>query len=252
MTRALKLFVILSVGILSLTAFSVLTPSKTQASDCILTDVKGSLNYTADHVSDNPVTGTFENIASNPDCSDDIYVHVFGTNDTPGSGGWLDNQVYIKTETFPIPQASPSAISVTIPNTEYCWYQVDATRTSEVRIPPLYNGDDMIDYVYIQGTKKCDEGLTPTATPSAAPTLTSDNRGGGGSSSGLNTNLSSNSSSNETPKTVESIKAALGASSMPATGTFRQTLMKILLATGTTIAALGAVLYAQDKKARLA
>lgn len=250
MTLASKIFVTLSAAILAVAAFSVLFLTKAQASECIPTDVKGFLNYSGDHVSGNPVTGTFENIASNADCSDDIFIHVFGTNDSPGDGGWLNNQVHLMTQTFTIPQGSSQNIDVTISDQEYCWYQVDATRVSDVRIPPIYHGTDMIDYVYVQG-KECGGDVTPTpsatpsATPTDTPTPTPGNGGGGGGSS---SNSSSNSSNNDAPKTVESIQATMGTSTMPATGAFMNTLMNIFLAAGSMIMSLGAISYAKEKK----
>lgn len=253
MTHASKIFVYLAIAILGLATLSVLMLPKAQASDCIPTDVKGSLNYSGDHMSGNPVTGTFENIASNPDCSDDIYVHVFGTNDAPTDGGWLDHQVHLKTDTFTIPQASSSAIEVSIPESNYCWYQVDATRTSDVKVPPIYNGDDMIDYVYVQGPENCgDVTPTPTATPSASPTPTnSNNNGGGSSSSSSSSSSNSNASNNEAPKSVASIQAAMGTSTMANTGEFTNTFMNFLLSTGMIVSSLGAISYVQDKKAKL-
>jgi hypothetical protein len=209
--------------------------------DCIATDVKGFLNYSGDHMSGTPVTGTFENIAADPDCGDDIYVHVFGSNNTEVNvGDWLDSQVHLDTQKFTIPQGGSQNITVILPTSDYCWYQVDATRTSDVRTPPVYNGTDMIDYVFV---KNRDCNVTPTATPSATPTPGSNN-GGGGSSS--------NASSSESPKTVESIQTTMATSTMAPTGDFLGSLMNILFGSGIMVAALGAVSYAKDKKAKLA
>lgn len=213
--------------------------SSATPTDCIATDVKGFLNYSGDHLSGDPVTGTFENIASDPDCGDDIYVHIFGSNNTePNVGDWLTSQHHVATQTFTIPQGGSQTITVNLPSSDYCWYQVDATRTSEVKTPPEYNGDNMIDYVFVKN-RDCGVTPTPTATPSATPTPGSNNGGGG-------------SSSNDTPKTVESIQATMATSTMAPTGDFLGTIMNLIFTSGMMVSALGAVSYAKDKKAKLA
>lgn len=225
------------------TASQSATPVNT--ANCIATDVKGSLNYSGDHMGTNPVTGTFQNIATDPNCGDDIYVHIFGSNNTDVNvGNWLDSQVHLDTQTFTIPQGGSQSITVNLPTSDYCWYQVDATRTSDVRIPPVYNGDDMIDYVFVKN-RDCGPTPTPTATPSATPTPTpGSNNGGGGSSS--------TSSSSESPKTVESIQATMATSTMAPTGNFLSDVMNLIFSSGIMVSALGAVSYAKDKKAKLA
>jgi hypothetical protein len=240
----------IGVGAALSTAAVLGTSAFATPADCIATDVKGSLQYTGDHLSGNPVNGSFVNVATNPDCSDDIHVHVFGTNDEPTAPGWLDNQVHVMTQTVTVPQdGADHAFQLTIPQGDYCWYQVDATRTSDVRIPPIYHGNDMVDYVYVQGRDCNTVTPTPTATPSATPTDTptptpGSNNGGGGSTS--------NSGGSSTPaKTVESIQATMGASTLAPTGGFAHNIMNVLFAAGMMIAGLGAVSYAKDKKANL-
>lgn len=209
-------------------------------SDCIATDVKGSFQYSGNHVSGNPVKGFFENIASNPTCSDDVYVHIFGSNTTPEADGWFDSQVHLATQTYTIPQGSNQNVEISLPATDYCWYQVDATRTSEVRIPPVYHGNDMIDYVFVRNAS-CDVTPTPTATPSATPT------NGPTPTPGSSNNNNSTESTSST-KTVESIQASLGTTTMPATGGFPVPVANAGLITGMIVSALGALSYAKDKK----
>lgn len=213
------------------------TPTdKPDTSDCIPTDVKGHFNYTGDHMSGNPVTGLFENIASNPNCSDDIYVHVFGTNNiVPHVGNWLGSQQHVATHTFTIPQGESKSIEVSLPESDYCWYQVDATRTSEVRTPPTYHGTDMIDYVLVKNKECNDVTPTPTATPTQGPTATP-------------TPGSSDGGSSEN-KTVESVQASINETTMAKTGTFTDFLMNGAFVTGMIVSALGALSYAKDKKA---
>jgi hypothetical protein len=242
-------------GVLGSTVFAGDVTVRTDSAECIATDVKGSIQFVGNHFSGNPVNGSFVNIASNPECSDEVYVHVFGSNDEPDSPGWLDHQFHIMSQTFTVPQDGiDMPFQLTLPHSDYCWYQVDATRTPDVRIPPYYNGDDMIEYVFVQNKEVCGE-VTPTptqtATPSATPTDTptptlGSNNGGGGSST------QSGSSSNDSPKTVESIQAALGATTLAPTGGFVGNVMNLILSTGMIVSALGAVSYAKDKKKVLA
>jgi hypothetical protein len=101
----------------------------------------------------------------------------------------------------------------------------------------------MIDYVLIKN-RDCGVTPTPTATPSATPTPTPGNNNGGGGSS-------SNSSNNESPKTVESIQATMGTSKMAPTGNFLTDIMNVIFSSGMMVSALGALSYANDKKAKL-
>lgn len=233
----------IALALYALTMPNVLTANA--SSECIPTDVKGSFEYTGNHAAANPVKGYFENIASNAECSDEVYVHIFGSNSAPESDGWFDSQNYVATQTISVDQGSNKKVEITIPQTDYCWYQVDATRTPVVRTPPTYFGDDMIDYVFVRNAA-CDVTPTPTATPSATvtpsevPTVTPTPSSNGTSSS------SSNNTS--TPKTVESIQATLGTSTMASTGMFEDNVMNLSLIAGMIVSALGAISYAKDKK----
>lgn len=253
-----------SVTALTIGAVSLLSPvifaAETIASDCIATDVKGHLNYSGNHLSGNPITGFFENIATNADCPDDVFVHIFGSNIAPESDGWFDSQSHVATHPFSIPQGSSQNIEVSVPQSDYCWYQVDATRTSEVRTPPVYHGNDMIDYVFVKNAA-CDVTPTPSATPSATPTATpsaapsdtptptpgNNNNGGGGSSTNSGTSTSSTTTT-EPAKTVAGVQAALGTTTMAGTGNFAQMVMNGAFITGMIVSALGAISYAKDKK----
>ena len=237
---------------LALTAFSLTMPGVFTANayddqaGCIVTDVKGSFQYSGNHLSSNPVNGIFENIAANENCSDDIYVHIFGSNIDPETDGWFASQVHVATQTYTIPQNGNLNVQVSVPQSDYCWYQVDATRTSEVRIPPVYHGNDMIDYVFVKNAAcEITTTPTPTATPSATPTVTVTPTSGPTTTPTPQGEVGSASST----KTVESVQATLASTTMAKTGLFDNLVAKISLVTGMIVSALGALSYAKDKKA---
>jgi hypothetical protein len=122
-------------------------------------------------LSGNSVTGYFYNRAENPNCSDDIYVLIFGSRQNPETSGWLKSQSFVKSQTVNVPQGAVNyKIQIDVPNGDFCWYQVDATRTGEVRIPPTYSGVDMIDYVFVKDADSCNPASpTPTPTPTSTP-----------------------------------------------------------------------------------
>lgn len=138
------------------------TPSPTPTEppkECITTDIKGRLFYEGNHMSGNPVKGEVTNLSDDPECQDELYLLVFGSNQAPETDGWLESQVH--TESFKIsvpPGTTDKPFSREIDTSEFCWYQVDLLRTNEVRHPPTYVVPDMVDYVFVEGTKpSCDE-----------------------------------------------------------------------------------------------
>lgn len=122
---------------------------------CVNDGLLGFLNYDGNHPSGLPVTGEVWNPSENA-CEDVAYMHVFGSMHLDPEGpSWLEEQDYVTSLTIPVPEGNQHvSISETFDNSEYCWYQVDLTPTSEVRVPPYYSGGDMIDYVFVQG-KPC-------------------------------------------------------------------------------------------------
>ena len=136
---------------------------------CIPTDLKGRLEYTGNHLAPDPVIGHFENIAQNPSCADDIFILGFGSLQVPESAGWLESQNFVFFQKVTVSQgATDHRVEIDVPNRDFCWYQVDALRTSEVRIPPRYIGEEIIDYVVVQDADSCIT-VTPTPTPSPSP-----------------------------------------------------------------------------------
>lgn len=229
------------------------------SSECIATDLKGSLQYVDDHSASSPVHGTFDNIAQNPDCSDTVTLHVFGSNVAPSSANWLESQTHLFSQSFEIPQGSTGfPVELNIPESGYCWYQVDATRTTEVRIPPVYHGNDMIDYVFVQGsncgqnevtpTPTCNENsctevdptATPTPPPAGGPTPTPTNTPNVGGS-----NESTNSNTGSTEST--SASQTLGATTLAPTGDFASLAANIGLVTGFAFIASSVVLKSRSK-----
>jgi len=149
------------------TATSTATP---EPAECIVTDVKGHLEYTGNHLSPDPVQGFFDNIAADEVCSDDVFVHTFGSKQVPNSPGWLESQEHVSSQTIKIPEGAINfPVEIDVRNEDYCWYQVDATRNPNVLIPPEYNGTDMIDYVFVKDIDSCLPTATPTNTPTETP-----------------------------------------------------------------------------------
>jgi len=148
---------------------------------CVVTDIKGQFNYWGNHMSDNPVTGKVTNLSTDPRCQDELYILAFGSNQEPESPGWLESQVHTGTWIVVVPPGSVDLpFEQLIPAEEFCWYQVDLLRTSEVRIPPNYVSPEMVDYVFTKG-KDCPAPTgsptptltpTPTRTPTSTPTVT--------------------------------------------------------------------------------
>ena len=113
-------------------------------------------------MSGNPIEGDVTNLSQNSDCLDMAWGHIFGSNQIPETPGWLESQVHVGTVKFDIPPGTiDEPIKITVPNAGFCWYQVDLVRTPDVRIPPYYSGDDMIDYVFVEGEIPCGEEPPP-------------------------------------------------------------------------------------------
>lgn len=137
---------------------------------CIPIDLRGRLDYTGNHLSTNPVIGHLENHAENTSCDDSVYVQIFGSMQEPETDGWLESQDHVTSLEIDVPEgAADHTVSIDVPNEKYCWYQVDLVRTDEVRIPPYYQGEDMIDYVFVKDVDSC---LPVTNTPTPSPTYT--------------------------------------------------------------------------------
>lgn len=140
---------------------------------CIETDVKGDLEDN-NHFSENPVKGVVSNIAKNVICSDDIYIHMYGSMQFPETSGWLESQKgnHIKTIKIDVPEGSIDrpikdiiGEDVIVPNTEFCWVQVDLTRDGEIKEIPYYANND---HVFVKDVDSC----LPTATVTNTATVT--------------------------------------------------------------------------------
>lgn len=160
----------------------------------IPTDLKGKFLYTGDHISGDPAVGLFENVQQDNADPNDIWIRTQGSNQPPNSPGWLESQtivdnsqIYIWNEqgqrvlnptdeqvAIPDDRQDPNffRVEVDVPNEDYCWYQVEAVRTSEDRNPPYYSGDDMIDSVFIPDPDRNPETCQPNPTLTATPTVT--------------------------------------------------------------------------------
>lgn len=155
-------------------------PTATQPAQCIVTDLKGRLTYTGNHFGGNPVTGFVTNLSNDPQCQDKLFLLAFGSDLEPESNGWLESQHFVKKWTINVPPGTvDKSFSQNIDTSKYCWYQVDLLRTSEVRVPPYYSGNDMIDYVFVEGncnkptpTATSTQVNTPTATKTGQPSST--------------------------------------------------------------------------------
>lgn len=147
------------------------SPTPTTPPPCVITDLKGRLFYQGNHMSGNPVEGEVTNLSDDPACQSVLYLIAFGSDLEPESDGWLESQQFVGSWTISVPPGTEDEpISQRIPTDQYCWYQVDLLRTSEVREPPYYSGTDMVDYVFVEGTAP--HCAPPTATPSPTNTST--------------------------------------------------------------------------------
>lgn len=120
---------------------------------CINDGLNGFLNYTDNHLSGLPVTGEVWNPSGNA-CADTAYLYVFGSMHLEPEGpGWLESQEHVTSFVIDVPEGNDHVgIKKSFDRSEYCWYQVDLVPVAEVRIPPYYSGEDMIEYVFVKGT----------------------------------------------------------------------------------------------------
>lgn len=187
------------------------TPSPSQA-PCINTDIKGTLEYTGNHISGNPVIAHFENIAQNQDCSNQIFIHAFGSKQEPESLGWLESQKHVFSKTINVPKdARDFRVEIGVPNADFCWYQVEATRNPNVLIPPEYHGTDMIEYVFVKDTDSCPP---PSPAPSASPCVNC----GSPEINITNNNNNTNNNVNNNNVNVTSTQTVSVPTELPATG----------------------------------
>lgn len=171
--------------------------------DCVKTDVKGRLQYTGNHISLNPVIGFFDNVATNKDCSDDVFVHVFGSRQEPESLGWLESQKHVYSKTVKIPDgARDFRVEIAVPNEDYCWYQVEVTRTPNVLIPPEYQGTEIIDYAFVKDTDSCVPPCTLDCGGTNVTNNTTNNTTNNNTTNNT-TNVTNNSSTSEIKKLPE-------------------------------------------------
>ncbi len=154
------------------------TATNTPPAECITTDVKGELNDLMDsnHLTGRDVTGKVSNIAKNPACSDDIYIHMYGSMEKPTGTGQniglnIESQKgnHILTKEIIVPENTVDMpIEVTIPQNEFCSVQVDLTTDGVIKEEPRYIDNDFLIYV---DEENCNP-KTSTSTPSNTPTRT--------------------------------------------------------------------------------
>lgn len=132
-------------------------PPPTDEPECDLLKVFGALSNNGSVVS-----GWVEN-TNQVECV--IWAHMFGSYDrSPHDDDWLTSQNHIGTETIVVPALTRLELSVPVPQTTFCNIQYELTRTSEVRIPPLYSGDDMIAWTVVK-TNECVRAETMCVGP---------------------------------------------------------------------------------------
>lgn len=143
--------------------------ASSETQECIPTDLKGNFDWAGDserHLVNDPATAHLQNIATNPDCPDTVWAHVYASNFEPHSEGWLESQRHVATYGFEVPEgAQDERISIDIPETEECWRQVDIARVPDAPIPPYISGDDMIDWGINQSPHCAPPPPEPTPTP---------------------------------------------------------------------------------------
>jgi hypothetical protein len=146
------------------------SPSPT-ATPCVVTDLKGTFNHSDNHFAGKPVTGSIQNVSTNSSCPTTVWVSIYGSTHTQPEGtGWLESQKFISQQAFDVPAGQTKNISIDVPsNSSICIYQIDMLRTSEKRVPPVFNGTDMIDYAFAKDEAAC---ATPAPTATASPNVT--------------------------------------------------------------------------------
>lgn len=143
------------------------TATNTPSVPCFDTDRKGSITYTGNHVSGNPVSAHLQNVGAEG-CPADFYVDIFGSKQLVTEGSdWLQSQHLISQKKYIVEPGSSTDISIDVPNLDDCNYQVDLGTTTETRADQLF-GVKMIDYAFVKDVDSC----LPTATATASPTVT--------------------------------------------------------------------------------
>jgi hypothetical protein len=160
--------VLASAAIAVVLGFTLSTNLVKAQSECVSTDLKGSLTHSDNHETSAPVKGNLENVATNADCSDTLWVDVYGSkHKNHEDEGWLESQEFVSQIKIEVPKGTKD-ISIEVPDKDFCWYQVDLVRTGDLKNPPRFNGTDMVDYAFVKDANSC-ETASPTPTPSASP-----------------------------------------------------------------------------------
>lgn len=147
------------------------TATSTPSVLCYDTDRKGSITYTGNHVSGNPVSVHLENVGAEG-CPADFYVDIFGSDQKVTEGpGWLESQHLISQQKIVVEPGAKKDVSIEVPNEDDCNYQVDLIRTNETHADKL-NGSVMIDYAFVKDVDSCLPTATPTNTATATATST--------------------------------------------------------------------------------
>ncbi len=138
--------------------------------DCVSTDLDIKLNYTGNHQSGDPVTGTATNKCTNPNDPDNpskAYIKIFGSPLDTEVNGWLESQEghLVVDDVKDVPPGTTVNLSIPVPDETYDFetYQVDVTRQDTGNSPRIA-GDAMGDYVFVP------DAIDPTETPTNTPT----------------------------------------------------------------------------------
>lgn len=180
-----------------------------EGTNCIRTDVKGTGEHDERNITTDPSNWRLENVQplERQSCLDDLWGRAYFSDQNPFTTGWLESQrpvvaqitVY-NSDGEVIKRTSTAEGLVTVPDEgadttttgenvvtaiidlpdgdDWCWAQEEFVRTSELRNPPYYNGDDMVDYSLIPNPKRnpdtCEliPTVTPTSTNTPTPTAT--------------------------------------------------------------------------------
>lgn len=152
------------------------TATNTPLAGCIDSDVKGELNDLADsnHLTGMDVTGKLSNVSKNPNCPNDIYIHMYGSMEKPTGTGQniglnIESQKgnHILTKEYNVPANTvDQPIEIMIPKNKFCTVQVDLTRDGVIKDEPRYLDNDFLLFV---DEENCNP-KTATSTPSNTAT----------------------------------------------------------------------------------
>lgn len=167
------------------TSTSTLVPTNTPEAGCIDSDVKGELNDLEDsnHLTGRNVTGKVSNIAKNSKCSNDIFIHMYGSMKKPTGTGQnigldIESQKgnHILTQKITVPENTiDMPIQVTIPQNKFCSVQVDLTTDGVIKEEPRYIDNDFLIYVDEENCNPKTSTSTPSNTPTRTVTFTATN-----------------------------------------------------------------------------